>query len=345
MKNNNESKKLNNSKEINDIIPGEIIEKRKVSKSQNLSIQYKCIKSIKPYKVEITCILFLKSANIILTSSLDPEIETWSFNSEDSNLKLLTILEGHSMSVINLKEFQNLNCVASCSKDNTLKLWNIFKKICLKTFYYSSGSILTCCYNPKYNMEIYTAGTMEEIMVWGGAAFPLNYNYMPKFKFFGCKKGIKIIDFIDDCDIIVCCGKDEILKFFDWNNNYACVEEIDLGSNIKNAKYIKKRLIVSCDDGNIHFINMNVLKLEKSVQFGKITIWDFQVIFNERYLLIGCSDSNIRLWEIGTNNRAIFKGHNKDVIGVGVIDLDNNYIISASKDLTLKIWKKEETSK
>ena len=99
MKNNNESKKLNNSKEINDIIPGEIIEKRKVSKSQNLSIQYKCIKSIKPYKVEITCILFLKSANIILTSSLDPEIETWSFNSEDSNLKLLTILEGHSMSV------------------------------------------------------------------------------------------------------------------------------------------------------------------------------------------------------------------------------------------------------
>ena len=331
----------NENEENNKIIPGEIIEKRKISKSENLSIKYNCIKTIKPYKVEIVCILFLKSSNIIVTSSLDPEIETWSFNFEDSNIKLLSILEGHLMSVIYLKEFLSLNCIASCSKDNTLKLWNIYKKICLKTFYYSSGSILTCCYNPKYNMEIYTAGNMEEIMVWGGAAFPLNYNYAPKLKFFSCKKGVKIIEFIEDYDIVVSCGRDNIIKFFDWNNNYANVEEINLGSDIKKMKYIKKRLVISCEDGNIHFVNMDVLKLEKSVQFGKIIILDFQVIDNEKYLLMGCSDGNIRLWEIGTKNRAIMKGHNKDVIGVGRIDLDNIYIISASKDKTLKVWKKE----
>ena len=122
MKNNKEKKKNNESKECNDIIPGEIIEKRKVSKSKNLSIKYNCIKTIKPYDIEITCILFLKSSNIIITSSLDPQIETWTFESGDSNLKLLSILEGHSMSVFYLKEFPNLNCIASCSKDNTLKL-------------------------------------------------------------------------------------------------------------------------------------------------------------------------------------------------------------------------------
>ena len=324
MKKNKEKKKKNESKEKNDIIPGEIIEKRKVSTSQNLSIKYNCIKSLKPYKVEITCILFLKSSNIIITSSLDPPIETWTFDSGDSNLKLLSILEGHSMNVIYLQEFPNLNCIASCSKDNTLKLWNIFKKICLKTFHYMSGFILTCCYNPKYNMEIYTAGTSEEIMVWGGAAFPLNYNYVPKFKFISCKKGVKIIEFIEDCDIIVSCGRDNIVRFFDWNNHYVCVDEIDLGSEIKNAKYIERRLIVSCDDGNIHFIDVNVLQLEKSVQFGKISIFDFQVINNGKYLLMGFSDGNIRLWEMGTKNRAILKGHNKDVIGVGVTDLENN---------------------
>ena len=103
--------------------------------------------------------------------------------------------------------------------------------------------------------------------------------------------------------------------------------------------------MVSCDDGNIHFINMNVLKLEKSVQFGKISIWDFQVINNGKYLLMGCSDGNVRLWEIGTKNRAIMKGHTKEVLGVGVVDLDYTYIISASKDRYLKIWKKEENQK
>jgi len=60
---------------------------------------------------------------------------------------------------------------------------------------------------------------------------------------------------------------------------------------------------------------------------------------------MGCSDGNIRLWEIGTKNRAIMKGHNKEVIGVGVVDLDYTYIISASKDRYLKIWKKEEIQK
>jgi len=347
MQNNKENKELNNPEENNNYntIPDEIVTKRKISKSENLPIKYSCIKTIKPYKVDITCILFLKSANILITSSLDPELEIWSFNLEDSNLKLITILEGHSMSVIYLKEFPTLNCIASCSKDNTMKLWDIYKKICLKTFHYISGSILTCSYNPKYSMEIYTAGTMEEIMVWGGAAFPLNYNYIPKFKFFCCKKGVKFIEFVDDCDILVSCGRDEIIRFFDWNNNYACVDEINFGSEIRNLKYYKKRIMVSCDDGNIHFINMNVLKLEKSVQFGKISIWDFQVINNGKYLLMGCSDGNVRLWEIGTKNRAIMKGHTKEVLGVGVIDLDYTYIISASKDRYIKIWKKEENQK
>ena len=340
MEDNNENNNTNKSENIKTKIPGEIIEKRKVSKSQNLSIKYNCIKTMNPYKVEITCILFLKSSNIIVTSSSDPEIEIWSFNFPDSNLKLISILDGHLMSVILLKEFPNLNCIASCSKDNTLKLWNIFKKICLKTFYYASGSILTCCYNPKYSMEIYTAGTTEDVMIWGGAAFPLNYNYIPKSKFFCCKKGIKLLEYIDDFDTLVSCGRDEVIKFFDWNNNYAWVEKIYLGSEIRNWKYVKSRLIVSCGDGNIHFINMNVLKVEKSVQFGKVSIWDFQVIDNGKYLLMGCSDGNIRLWEIGTKNRALMKGHKKDVIGVGSIDLDNTYLISAGKDKKIKIWKK-----
>ena len=341
--NKNENKEIKDLNEINYKIPNEIAEKRKVSKSKNLPIKYNCIKTIKPYKVEITYILFLKSSNIIVTSSLDPEIETWTFDSEDSNLKLLSILEGHLMSVIYLKEFPNLNCIASCSNDNTLKLWNIYKKLCLKTFYIISGSFLTCCYNPKYNKEIYTAGTREDIIVWGGAAFPLNYNYVEKIKFDACKKGVKIIEFIEDCDIIASCGRDNIIKFFDWNNNYACVEEIFIGSEIKNAKYIYKRFIVSCIDGNIHFINVNLLQLEKSVQFGKNFILDFLIFDYERYMLMGCSDGNIRLWEIGTKDRAILRGHEKEVIGLGFCDINYKYIISASKDLSIKIWQKDDT--
>ena len=58
---------------------------------------------------------------------------------------------------------------------------------------------------------------------------------------------------------------------------------------------------------------------------------------------MGCSDGNIRLWEIGTKNRAILRGHEKEVIGLGFCDINYKYIISASKDLSIKIWQKDDT--
>ena len=75
-------------KNLKDIIPGEIIEKRKTSKSHDLPFKYKCEKTMKTYEVEITCMIFIESANIIATSSLDPYIEIWSFNSLELNLKI-----------------------------------------------------------------------------------------------------------------------------------------------------------------------------------------------------------------------------------------------------------------
>ena len=255
-------------KKLNDIIPGEIIEKRKTSQSHDLPFKYKCEKTMNAYEVEITCMIFIESANIIATSSLDPDIEIWSFNSLELNLKLISILTGHSKSVICLKDFPNLKCLASCSNDNTLKLWDIHKKICLTTLKFNNIIIITCCYNPNYNMEIYTAGEEKEIFVWGGS--PHNYNYIPKHKFKTAhKNGIKHLMFVEDYNLVVSGGKDNKLCFWDYNNKYACVETLDFGYDILCIKYIKKRLIVSCNVGNINFINMNILKKKKC------TIWKY----------------------------------------------------------------------
>ena len=325
-------------KNLNDIIPGEIIEKRKTSKSHDLPFKYKCEKTMKSYEVEITCMIFIQSANIIVTSSLYPDIEIWSFNTLEINLKLISILTGHSKSVICLKYFSNLKCLASCSYDNTVKLWDIYKKICLTTLNSNSIIILTCCYNPNYSMEIYTAGEEKDIYVWGGS--PINYNYIPKFKFKAHKNGTKHLIFIDDFNLLVSGGKDNNLCFWDYNNKYACIDTLDLGYEILCMKYIKKRLIVSCSDGNINFINMNILKKVKSVQFGNTPICDFEIIDQQKYLLMGCLDGKVRLWKFSSENRALLIGHKKAVIGVGVVDLNKNYIITASKDKTIKIWKK-----
>ena len=322
----------------NDILPGEIIEKRLTSKSHDLPFNYKCEKTMKSYEVEITCMLFIQSANIIITSSLDPDIEIWSFNALEINLKLISILTGHSKSVICLKDFSNLNCIASCSYDNTLKLWDIYKKKCLSTLNYNSMNLLTCCYNPNYNMEIYMAGEEDNILIWGGS--PKNYNYIPKHKFKGHRNGTNHLLFISDFNLLMSGGKDKYLCFWDYNNNYSCVNKINLYYDILCIKYLKKRLMVSCSDGNINFINMNILKKVKSVQFGKIPICDFEIIDQQKYLLMGYADGKVRIWKFSTEYRALLIGHTKAVIGVGAADLNKDYIITASKDMTIKIWKK-----
>ena len=336
-KNKQKNKKMS-KKEFNDILEGEIIEKRKTSKSHDLPFKYKCEKTMKSYEVEITCMIFIQSANIIVTSSLDPAIEIWSFNILEINLKLVSILIGHTKSVICLKDFTNLKCIASCSYDQTLKLWDINKKKCLATLNYNSMNILTCCYNPNYKMEIFMAGEEEEIFVWGGS--PINYNYNPKYKFKGHKNGINNLLFISDFNLLASGGKDQNLCFWDYKNKYSCVGKIYFGYDILCMKYFKKRLMVSCSDGNINFINMNILQKIKSIQFGNIPICDFEIIGQQKYLLMGCADGKVRLWKISSNNRALLLGHTKAVISVGVADTYKDYIITASKDMTIKIWKK-----
>lgn len=320
------------------IIEGEILEKRKTSKSHDLPFKYKCEKTMKSYEVEITSMIFIQSANIIATSSLDPDIELWSFNILEINLKLLSILTGHKEGVICLKDFTNLKCIASCSLDKTIKLWDIHKKTCISTLNYNSILFLTCCYNPNYNMEIYSGGEGEDILVWGGSRW--NYNYIPKFKFKTHKNGINHLIFIEDFNLVVSGGKDNFLCFWDYNNKYSCVDKTNFEFKILCIKYTKKRLIISCSDGNIIFINMNILQKVKSVQFGNTPICDFEIIDQQKYLLMGCEDGKVRLWKLGTENRALLLGHKKAVISVGVVDINKDYIITASKDMTIKIWKK-----
>ncbi len=320
-----------------DIIPGELFEKRKTSKSKELPFTYRCQNTIKNFDSEITCLIYLRTAKLIALTTLTPNIELWKFDKKDVDMNIVSILTGHFKGIICLKEFLNLNCIASCSLDNTLKLWDISKKECIKTLNYYSKSIATCSYKPSQGMEIFTGGDNMEIVVWADAKY--NFNYKPKIKILAHKKSINKLFYVDDFNLLVSGGKDNCLCFFDCHNNYACVNTIEFGSYIYCLRYYKKRLVVSCADGNIVFINLNILRVCKSVQFGNTGVCDFDLI-EEQYLLMGCEDGKARIWKFCTEYRALLKGHKKAVIGIVVIDANQNYIITASKDCTLKLWEK-----
>ena len=103
--------------------------------------------------------------------------------------------------------------------------------------------------------------------------------------------------------------------------------------------YLDNRLIVGCEDGVISFIKMNKMKRCRSVKFSKSPIYSFYIFHKHRYLIIGSKDGKTRVWKIGTNKREVLIGHTQAV--TGVCDFEDEYIVTASMDQSIKLWKKD----
>ena len=104
-------------------------------------------------------------------------------------------------------------------------------------------------------------------------------------------------------------------------------------------RYKKNRLISSCEDGNIYFFNLLVLKKIRSVQFSYSAVNDFDIIDQEKYLISASNDCKGRIWLIGTNERALLKGHTRALSSI--IYIERGLIATSSLDGDIKIWCKE----
>ena len=355
--NNNKDNKMNDNKErvnegkkktvlqknYKDVLPGEIPEERKLSQAAKLSFGYKCCQTIdNAHKKEITTLCYILKRNEIATGSVDETIKIWKINYKKSEISLYKELIGHEDSITCIKDFPQLNCFCSTSSDLSLKLWDSSSLKCLKTLKYHTKCILTCCYNPIGKKEIFSGGDDLDIIVWSTPKDIKDYSEFKCLK--GHKKRISSLAFADEYNYLMSGSDDKTLRIWDLKNteDIQCIKVItDLMSEIDFLLYLDNRLLVGCEDGVISFIKMNKLKRCRSIKFSDSPIYSFYIFHKHRYLIIGSKDGKTRVWKIGTNKREILKGHSEAV--TGVCDFEDDFVVTASMDKSIKLWKKDNT--
>ena len=308
-----------------------------LNKPNHLHFNFNCLQTLKISNLEVTCLILLSQTNELVSGSTDYLIKIFNMNS-NGTFKLNAVLKGHTGSIIYLKEFIKCNTLISCSVDKSLKLWDIENLNCYMTLYGHKKSVLCCdiCDN-KFDNDIISGGDDCNIIIWTSNR---NYQYYKKYVLFGHEKSVVCLLYISKYFYLASGSDDLTIRIWDSEKDYLCIKIFNsMNSEIYCMKYTKNRLICSCEDGNIYFFNLLVLKKVRSVQFSLSAVNDFDIIEEEKYLISASNDCKGRVWLIGTNERALLIGHTKPLSSI--IYINGGLIATSSLDGTIKIWNKE----
>ncbi|KAI3782621.1 hypothetical protein L2E82_12674 [Cichorium intybus] len=213
------------------------------------------------------------------------------------------ILEGHLEDVLDLS-WSRSQLLLSSSMDKTVRLWDIETKNCLKTF--SHTEYVTCIqFNPA-NDDYFISGSLDsKVRIWN----------IPERQ---------VVDWIDLHEMVTSVA-------------YSTDGKVSVAGSHKGICRF-----YNTTDCKLEFKEQIELKTKKKPQPKKITGFQFSA-WNPSELLVTSADSRVRILD-GTKVIQKFKGY-KNINSQYSADFspDGKYVISASEDSQVYIWRHEET--
>ena len=345
------TKVFSNKKNIKDIIKGicYFIEKEKIiyeetSENINLSItsynkrnliltfnkkipekekpenlNFTLIKSINEHNHRVTSISFFPSGNFI-SVSCDKTIKIW-----DSNYNLLQNIEEAHDDYINYVSIKDVNNFGTCARDNNIKLWikkentfiikdiikNAHESWVFKIIYLSNDTIFSCSYD-------------KTIKVW-----EKKNNSYENIRLIKHSNIVYSILLLEDKKYLISSGE------FGTNiyniNSFNCIIEYN------DVRLNEDKIIIGGIHGIIKIIFLLEKKEIKEIN-NEFNCWGITII-NSRGIFLTCGENkNIKVYK--NNNYQYIKDinnvHEDDI--EGIIQLNNNLILTYSWDKTIKIW-------
>lgn len=194
----------------------------------------------------------------ILASSCDYATRVWSLTTQRLNLTLT----GHAAKVNSAKFLGVPNKIASGSADRTIKLWDVNRCMCMKTFF--AGS--TCCDLVYGNYVIISAHFDKKIRGWDlSRADEKDATWMVPL---GDVK-VLAVDISKDGNKVVCCLRDNTIKCVDLRTlevlqTYSD-EKFKTGEENWRVSFSSDGQYISCgsSDGSFYIWDVNTAKVEK----------------------------------------------------------------------------------
>jgi WD40 repeat protein len=237
------------------------------------------------------------------------------------------LLNGHTGCVLSITLLQD-NKIATGSDDNSIKIWDLLTRDCIKTFIGHFESVN--CIAFLGNNKIASGSEDDTIKIWdiitGICLQTLT----------GHSSSIFHIIFLSN-NMIASASLDKSIKIWDINTGDCLRTMIGHSSQVLCLVLINDYKIASAGfDGSIKIWDINTGDCLRTMEGHSSQVLCLALI-NDCKIASGSEDLSIKIFDINTGNcLKTMTGHSKSVCSIG--KLNENQIVSGSYDRSLKIW-------
>jgi len=295
---------------------------------------------LEKHKQEVWYVKFSNDGTHFASTSKDHSIIFWKISKtaqlNELKITLLYKIKAHQKDIQSIDWSKSNQYLLSSSTDTTAKIWELASGRCIRTLQGHSEAVssVAWCYN---DTKILTAGIDKLIILWNFEGEKL-YTWTT----------LRIAD-IACCDsleklVAICASNTHIIVF----NMKTKQEEFQLNESDK--------ITSMCLSKSGRHLLVNV-----SLKLPRIVLWDLERSecvtrytghqqerymlrcsfggINESLVVCGSEDSGIYIWHRKTAALiSVLRGHTGTVNSVHWNPTDPHMLISASDDLTIKIW-------
>ncbi|TFA99194.1 hypothetical protein CCMA1212_008940 [Trichoderma ghanense] len=248
---------------------------------------------------------------------------------EDNWSPCLQTLEGHDGIVSSMDFSADLMQIASASRDDTIKTWDMTTGACIQTLKGHTSGVYTVAFTAD-SRRIVSGSHDQTIKIWDlttGACHRTLCGHT------GCVWDIALLE----NDQIASASEDETIKIWDMKTG-SCLRTLEghTGS-VDSVALLASGLVVSGGaDDTIKVWDVITGFCNQTLEGHLNAVTSVTPLANGQ-LISGSYDSTVRLWDIASGACIrTFKGHEKGVASTAV--LENDQLASASHDNTIKIW-------
>jgi WD40 repeat protein len=259
-------------------------------------------------------------------------------NNQNSSLAFVNSFQANSSDIIRIKQSPfntntNTNYVATCSSDQTVKIWNVYSSLnwtLITTYSQHSSSVRALEWLDKDTLA--SAGyTDETIKLWSMATGQT-------------KRTIQTNQYVHsltmlNTNIHLAAGLDPDINIYNINDGNLVSSLRGHTSWVRDLVQISADLMASSsDDNSVRLWNLTTNTCKFILTGHTSTVFGLKQITSS-ILASGSKDATIKLWDI-TSGQLIrtLTGHTSDI--KWSVDLLNpQTLVSGSYDETIKLWK------